>query len=232
MVRRTLLLLALALVAGGAHARTDAHEPPAAIARVAHDYAAARARQLGGEAKVDVGAIESQPLPRCSRALAAEAAPATQASGQWSIGVRCRGDRPWLVYVPVRVQVMAEALVADHALARGIALAEPDIARRRVDLATLGHGILTDPAQALGKRLRFPVAAGTVLNSAMLEQLPVVKRGQTVTVVSGQPGFEVRVNGEALADGTAGATIPVRNRVTRRVVEGRVERAGLVRIPL
>jgi len=229
---RAFLALLLAAAAGGVHAETEAHESPAAIARAAHEFAAARARQLGGQARLDVGAIDARNLARCTQALSAETAPGAQPSGQWSIGVRCRGDSPWLVYVPVRVQVMAEALVASHTLARGATLGESDLARRPVDLATFGYGVLTDPGQALGKRLRFPVAAGAVLNSAMFEQLPVVKRGQTVTVVSGQPGFEVRVSGEALADGAAGSMIPVRNRATRRVIEGRVETSGLVRIPL
>lgn len=229
---RALLVLALSLVAGIVHAETAAHESPAAIARTAQEFAAARARQLAGEAKINVGAVDAQNLPRCAQPLTAEAAPAAQPSGPWSVGVRCRGTSPWLIYVPVRVEVRAQVLVAAHALARGATLGEPDLARREVDLTTFGHGVLTEPGQALGKHLRFPVAAGTVLNDAMFEQRPVVKRGQTVTVISGQPGFEVRVRGEALADGTAGATIPVRNRATRRVIEGRVEGAGLIRVPL
>lgn len=225
-------LVALLIVAGPAPAQPAGYESPAAIARAAQEFALARAVQLGGQPKIDVGAIDAANLPRCTQPLSAESAPGAQPAGQWSIGVRCRGTSPWLVYVPVRVQVLAEALVTAHPLGRGVTLAESDLARRPVDLASFGHGVLTDPAQALGKRLRFPVAAGTVLNSAMFEQLPMVRRGQTVTVVSGQPGFEVRVHGEALADGTAGATIPVRNRATRRVIEGRVEGAGLIRVPL
>jgi flagella basal body P-ring formation protein FlgA len=59
-----------------------------------------------------------------------------------------------------------------------------------------------------------------------------VRRGQTVVVISGSPGFEVRATGEALNDGQSGDRIQVRNRQSRRILEGQVEASGVVRVPL
>jgi flagella basal body P-ring formation protein FlgA len=224
------LLLVLLLAAPAARAADALGEPPANIERTVREFIRQQWPE-GGAAQIELQ-LGAARFPRCDRALVAALAPGARLGGQTSVGVRCPGSAPWTQYVPVRVQLWAEVLVAEHPLARGVALGEHDLARRRLDLATLPGGTLSDPAQALGKRLRYPVAAGTVLNQAVLEQPPLVKRGQTVTVVSGQIGLEVRAHGEALADGANGDTIRVRNRLTRRVLEGRIEAAGLVRVPL
>ena len=91
---------------------------------------------------------------------------------------------------------------------------------------------LTDPAQAIGKRLRYPVATGAALNAGLLDLPPLVKRGQTVTIVSTGQGLEVRATGEALADGTNGETIRVRNSLTKKIIQATVLEAGLVRVPM
>ncbi len=192
-----------------------------------------QARALGGEAVLDLN-FDSTRLPaRCPQALDASLAAGARPVGNTSVAVRCTAaSNPWSLHVPARVQVFAEAMVAARPLTRGVPLTGDDLTRKRVDLASLSAGILTDSRQLVGKKLRYPVAAGTVLSSGVLESQPLVRRGQTVVVISGTPGFEVRATGEALTDGANGDRIQIRNRQSRKVVEGQVEAAGTVRIPL
>mgnify|MGYP003501331045 FL=1 len=70
------------------------------------------------------------------------------------------------------------------------------------------------------------------MNAGLLDLPPLVKRGQTVTILSATQGLEVRATGEALADGTSGETIRVRNLLTRKVIQATVQDAGLVRVSM
>jgi flagella basal body P-ring formation protein FlgA len=59
----------------------------------------------------------------------------------------------------------------------------------------------------------------------------LVVRGQTVTLVAGSPGVEVRMQGKALASGAEGDRLMVSNLRSGRRVEGIVLSDGSVQIP-
>lgn len=226
-----LLFVLLPVLPVQADART--FESASVIEKAAHEFILAAARAHGGEPQVSLQPLDPQiRYARCDQPLTADFATGVRVMGNTSIGVRCPGSTPWTVYLSARIQVFADALVVSHPIARGIPLTANDLARRRIDLASFPDGTLTDPRQALGQRLRYPLATGSVLNAGVLVQVPLIRRGQTVTVISGRPGLEVRAHAEAMADGRNGDRIQVRNRLTRKVLEGRIEDKGLVRVPM
>ncbi len=231
MAGRTLLLLLL--LAGNLPALAAGVQTTAGIQRAAHDFLVAETRDWDGEIRIEVSEPDPRlQLPACERALLAELAPGARAVGNTTVGVRCPGRRPWSLYLSARVRIIADVAVAARPLARGVPLTEADFTMSRQDLAAAPGGALTRPAQLIGKRLKFPVAAGTVLGSGLLDNPATVQRGQPVTLITGDGGFEVRVAGEALADGRDGDRVRVRNRHTGRVVEGTVLASGLVRVPM
>jgi flagella basal body P-ring formation protein FlgA len=226
-------LLSLILFAPLAGAGDVTLQSATSIQKAAHAFILTHARAYGGEPQIEVGAPDPRlRLAHCDQALIAELPPGSRAVGSTTVGVRCPGSSPWSIYVPVRVQIFANILVAAHPLARGIPLTETDITVSRQDLAAVAGNALTDANQAIGKRLRYPVATGAALNAGLLDLPPLVKRGQAVTIVSTGQGLEVRTAGEALADGTSGETIRVRNLLTRKVIQGTVQEAGLVRVSM
>jgi flagella basal body P-ring formation protein FlgA len=101
-----------------------------------------------------------------------------------------------------------------------------------MDLAALPPGAVTDPGQAEGKLLKRPLAPGLVLTAAVLEGRPLVRRGDTVTLLARAGGLDVRVKAEALGNGAAGQRIKVRNLSSRQVIEATVVAEALVQIPL
>jgi flagella basal body P-ring formation protein FlgA len=86
------------------------------------------------------------------------------------------------------------------------------------------------PAELEGRTVRRPLAAGTTLSVDMFTPDLVVRRGQSVTLLSAAGSVEVRANGKAMIDGATGARIQVQNLSSLRVVEGVVESADLVRV--
>jgi len=229
LVTTLVVLFVFALPAAAGEAVSQA----AAIEKAAREFMLVQARAYGGEPRIDVGAPDPRlRFARCNLPLVAELPPGSRPVGSTTVGVRCPGSTPWSIYIPVRVQILADILVAARPLARGVPLTESDITLSRQDLAAVPGSALTDTAQAVGKRLRYPVAAGAALNAGLLDLPPLVKRGQNVTIVSTGQGLEVRATGEALADGTSGETIRVRNLLTRKIIQGTVQDTGLVRVSM
>lgn len=226
-------LLSLLLFAPPAGADDAASQSAASIQKAAHEFILTQARAYAGEPRIEVSAPDPRlRLARCDLPLVAELPPGSRPVGATTVGVRCPGSTPWSIYVPVRVQIFANILVAARSLARGVPLAPTDVTVSHQDLAAVAGNALTDSSQAIGKRLRYPVAAGAALNAGLLDLPPLVKRGQAVTIVSAAQGLEVRAAGEALADGTSGETIRVRNLLTRKIIQGTVLEAGLVKVSM
>lgn len=228
------LLLAVALgIVAPAQAWSDEHESTARIEQTVRAFTLQQARNFGGTPRVTVTPVDSRlQLAHCDKPLETFLAPGAKPVGRTSIAVRCPGANPWSIFVQVEVRIAADVLVATHPLARGVPLTADDFTVQHQDLTVVAAGALSDPTKVLGQRLRYPVAAGAILNTGLLERTPIVKRGQTVTVVSGRNGFEVRQSAQAQADAAAGDTLRVLNPLTHRVVEGTVEADGSVRVPL
>lgn len=198
-----------------------------------------RAFVLGGSAPgtgtrtVRVGRLDPRlRLHPCPVPLQAFYPPGARRQGSTTVGVRCPGSRPWTLYVPVRIIVEARLLVAARSLPRGTILRPGDLSLTRQDISAAPFGYLTDPARAVGKRLKHPLPAGAVVTETVLENRPLVKRGQRVTLVAETAGLSVRMAGTALMDGGVGERIRVRNIRSRRIIEGTVVEQGLVRIHL
>jgi flagella basal body P-ring formation protein FlgA len=224
----TTILITLPASAGDATPQSAA-----SIQKAARDFILTHARAYGGEPQVEVGTPDPRlRLAHCDQPLVAELPPGSRPVGAITVGVRCTGNTPWSIYVPVRVQIFANILVAARPLARGVPLTQSDVTVSRQDLAAVAGNALTDSAQAIGKRLRYPVATGAALNAGLLDLPPLVKRGQAVTIVSAGQGLEVRAAGEALSDGTSGETIRVRNLLTRKIIQATVLETGLVRVSM
>ncbi len=231
------LLLALVLLlqgawnAGWAASARTATQRLADIEQVVRSYVLASEAAMDGEREVRVGALDPRlRLQACSAPLEAFSVSRATRGNALTVGVRCTAPQPWTIYVSARVIYRGPVVVAARALARGTVLTEHDLRVARKDVSAAPAGVLTDPGQAVGRRLRRPVAAGATLTSALLETVPVIERGQRVDLVAGSGALMVRMTGRALMDGAAGQRIRVRNVKSRKVVEGTVDPAGFVRV--
>ena len=75
-----------------------------------------------------------------------------------------------------------------------------------------------------------PLDAGQPLTRDALAADPVVRRGEAVTLVSDVVGVEVRMPGRALADAQPGQLVRVQNVNSLKIVEGRADDEGVVRV--
>jgi flagella basal body P-ring formation protein FlgA len=169
-------------------------------------------------------------LARCARPLQAALVPAAQVRDRNMVQVRCTAPVAWMVQLIVTVGSEADVLVTRSPLARGAQPAQADFSIERRRLAGPPGDRIGSLAQLHGLRLRRSIAAGTVLTSDALEPQPVVRRGETVTLVAESAGFEVRESGRALSDAAPGDVVRIQNVNSLKIVEGRADEAGIVRI--
>ncbi len=147
--------------------------------------------------------------------------------------VRRRGGTP-LGLVPLEVDVLAQdrvlqtaALVVQVAMRRSVAIARrpinqdatvraSDVELASLRLSRLDRIGLDDTALVIGQRCRRFISAGTQLEADMFAPVPLVQRGELVTLVSVIGGVSVVTTAKADATGLLGETVKVRGLESKR----------------
>ncbi len=169
-------------------------------------------------------------LHACEQPLRVFWGPGARRQGNTTLGVACEGERPWKIYVQARIAVWRPVAVAARALLRGERLRADDVRLEKRDVSRLRGGYLDDAQRFVGYRIRQNIPAGRVLQPRQFAAPRLVRRGERVTLVARNGTVQVRMAGEALADGALGATVRVRNLSSRRIVQGEVVGKGRVLI--
>ncbi|MEO4048332.1 flagellar basal body P-ring formation chaperone FlgA [Pseudomonas sp. CAU 1711] len=171
-------------------------------------------------------------LASCDSDLTQSLESPTQPIGRVTVRVSCPGSTPWTVFVPAQVRILRPVVVLKTPLKRGSPIGADDIALIERDIGQLGRGYITDPAQAVGKKLTRPARVDQVLIPAQLSLVESVKRGDQVVIAARSGGISVRMQGEALSAGSLGQQISVRNLSSQRVVRARVVGPGQVEVEM
>jgi flagella basal body P-ring formation protein FlgA len=209
------------LFSSAAHAATQQWHATSAITAEAERFLQERIGNRAGQTSVKAGNLDSRHrLPLCSQALEGFMNRGTEIKPRTIIGVRCSGEKPWKVYVPVDVVVTAKVLVARQSLSKGHVLTAADLTTEERDVSRMRTGYLGDLQRVLGQKLKTQLIAGKVLKPSMLEADITIRRGQTVTLTAANSSFNITMSGTALMDGSLNQRIRVQNSHSGRVVEG------------
>ena len=182
---------------------------------------------LPGKVSYKINEIDQRiTLPECAR-LEAFLPTGSQLIGKTAIGVRCNEANGWSIFVPVQIKVSINLLVSARQLPLGHTLQKGDIASQMMETSQTGG--LTDPERAIGKVLRYGIAAGQVLREYMLRLPYSVTQGQVVQLAVQGSGFSVRSEGVALNNASEGQTVQIRLH-SGRVISGIAGAGGVVEI--
>lgn len=219
---------ALLLSYGTAIAQYQSH---ASILAEATEFVRADAGSFAVPPEVSPGELDSRlRMPLCTRDLEAFASPNGIRPGRTVVGVRCDGDKPWKLYVPVQIALPADVVVTTRPLKRGETLTASDLTVARQDLATLHRDYYLTADRLVGQRVRRNLGRGDLVTPAAVEADKLVKRGAEVTILAADPKFQVRMQGKALANGARGERIKVRNISSEREITATVVGRGLVQV--
>ena len=113
-------------------------QPHRDIESTAESYVLQNADHFSGTPMVEADSLDSRlRLPRCSRPLEAFDPPGGLNPGSSVVGVRCASDRPWKLYVPVRISLPAQVITAAGAIRRGEVISRHHLSLETRDLAKL-----------------------------------------------------------------------------------------------
>lgn len=179
-----------------------------------------------GEIQVEAGPLDTSHLIPCEK-LETYTPLNVRAIGRTHIGVRCLDAANWNILVPVRIAVIGNYVTATRSLAAGQTLQASDLSVASGDLANLPAGILNDDAEAIGKTLRNSLSPGQALRANQLIAPLVVRRGQSVKVISSGTGFSIRAEGKATNNAAEGELVRVRMQ-SGRTISGIAQADGTI----
>ncbi len=131
----------------------------------------------------------------------------------------------------VDVSVTGGYVVATHILTKGQRIASEDVTLRRGTINDVSRQAFGSVDMVLGKEVVATVSDGVPLTQPVLRDVPDVRRGDFVLVDYRNGGVQVRVPGEALADGRIGDRIRVRLKLdSRKIMEGKIVDSTTVRV--
>ncbi len=159
-------------------------------------------------------------LPACGQALVA------QPTATSTVEVSCPDAGGWRLFVPVKVRRNQTVLILNRGIAAGETIGVADITAAQRDAARIAGAALADPAAAVGRAARRTLAAGSLLSANDLVAQRLIRRGDSVSLVSRRGGVEVRVAGKALADAGENERVSVENLSSRKIVQGTVAASG------
>jgi len=221
-----LFLPALLLVALPAWA--DTQQKQAELRAVVESFVRTQTSSLAGQVTMKVGEIDRRiKLPVCPE-FEAFLPPGGKLLGNGTVGVRCpAGKKDWKLFVSVHVTVIGNMLITGKPLQQGQVLRAEDLASQSGELTQTG--ILTDPAQAVGKILKYNTGTGQVLKQDMLRAPYAVTQGQTVQLRVEGAGFKIHSEGQALNNAAEGQAVRVRTSHDQ-VVSGMAIAGGIVEV--
>lgn len=203
------------------------------IEQTAFIYAASDAQASYDNPQIIVEALDNRlRLQHCDKPLHAFSNTVSNTLGNRTVGVRCNSPTEWTVYVPVKVKVLQSVVVAARPLAANKTLTKTDIKLELMDIGELRQGFMQSTDKVLGQQLKYPLSMGMVLPPRGLKLEKVVRRGEQITLVANAGTMEVRMNGTAMEDASVGERVKVKNSSSKRVVEGIVHAAGIVKVTM
>ena len=123
-----------------------------------------------------------------------------------------------IVTTPVRWIKPNEVVVAE------------DITTIRMDVPSLTHDFILDPHAVIGKQVLRPLPPRQPIRKIMLDDPPIIHKGDRVMLEVRRGGLLVQAVGFAKASGKSGDSIPVKNQHSGREVIGTIMGSGLVEV--
>ena len=211
---------------------TEFH-PLEEIRQAATKFAANNTVQLGQNSTIEAGHLDPRlRLRKCISPLSTEPLGRAGNGANMTVIVKCNGEKPWTVYVPVKVKSYLNVAVAVRPLARGLPISKSDITYEQREISRLTSGYYEDMEALIGRTPSRSLPAGGVISPRDMAIEAVISKGSRVSIMAETGGITVRMPGKALEDAGTGDQIQVENLSSKRTVIGTVLGPGIVKVAM
>ena len=132
------------------------------------------------------------------------------------VDIACKGKATRTLPLVVRVTMLLDVVTAKRPVNQGSTLDYADVGLVTMSLSRVDDIPLSDLSRVVGQRAKRFVPVGTLINAAMLEAVPLVRRGQLITLIAQAGSVSVVTTGKAAEDGMLGEIITVRGLENKR----------------
>jgi flagella basal body P-ring formation protein FlgA len=134
------------------------------------------------------------------------------------------------VWTIADIEVLMDVVVTKRPLRRSHVISEDDICLKQMDLAGLSSKVVTNMDLVLGKRTKRKIEPQTILSTNLVEQTPVVKRGDIVNIIAESDGLRITALGEVKGRGFSGERVRVENLDSSKRIYARVIDSNTVKV--
>ena len=134
------------------------------------------------------------------------------------------------IWVKAYIKVFQDVVLPVRNLKKGHIITQKDLYMGRKDISRLPLGVLIDPEDVIGMKLKRGISASSLLRDNVLTYPVLVKRGKVVEIFLEMSGLKVTTKGVAKEDGSKNELIKVENLSSKRVIFGRVIAPGIVKV--
>lgn len=227
---KNILLLALAFIfftAAHAEQGSQSHE---SINEAVKGYIAKNMNQ-SGEYEATLTPLDSRlNLPQCAEPLDVFSPNALFKAGRMTIGVRCNAKKKWSIFTSAIIKTYQMVVVLSQPTQRGEIVTRQHLAIERREVSNLREDFVTQIEQVENKQIIRQLDSGTILSFRNFVEPKLIKRGDKVIISTTRPDFSIKMNGIAMADGTKGQLISVKNQNSGRIINATVIEPGLVSV--
>ena len=147
-----------------------------------------------------------------------------------TVRVRCEDKKPWSIFVPAKIDIITDMVVASRSVSRGTVISEQDLHMTRTKTSNISHAYFDSIEQVAGMEARRTLRSGMPIRQSAVKAATVVRKGDKVVLEAGNRSFSVIAPGQAMADGHIGKQIRVKNTETQRIVDARIVAPGKVQV--
>jgi len=151
---------------------------------------------------------------------------------QTTIQIECLSDKPWRLFVRAEIRLYGKVVIASAAIPRGSQLSKDMLNLQEQQLNRGGYGYFNKLQQVTGMIAKRSIRAGNIVKPGVLTQPELVERGDQVVIVAANEAIEIRMKGTALAGGSMGEQISIRNNRSERVIRAKIIDRGIVAVTL
>lgn len=170
-------------------------------------------QDLGDEVHIEVFPPAAQ-LPPCTHPQPFLPRAGQPKWGRVTIAVRCGKNGEQVRYMQASVQVFGNYLVPIQDIQAGTIIHAQMLDVQYGDLSALPKQTILNSEDVIGQLARRPLQAGQVIQQHQLREMPLVERGQQVTIEAAGRGFRITREGTAMEAGAMGAQVRVK--ISRR----------------
>lgn len=147
---------------------------------------------------------------------------------QNTVQIRCSAQQDgWLLYVPVRIDEIVQAVVLQQNIASGSLITADMLTTAQRERRFIRGNLVENAASVIGARTKRALSMGQILT---LQDLCLVCKGDVVTMSVSDNGLSVAATGVAQSDGSLGDTISVMNQQSKRAIRAEVIAVNHVRV--